>query len=97
MPNIGQIVEIDPDQIKAAHAETTSAEVTMEPGNQFGSSSFLWNLPPNSPTRNRATRVPVSIVVRMKSASNMIAKRYQYFITPLRPGTPANIFTVPSE
>ena len=41
MPNIGQIVEIEPDQMNAAQAATTSAEVTTEPGSQFGSSSFL--------------------------------------------------------
>ena len=41
MPNIGQIVEMEPDQMNAAHAETTSKEVITEPGSQFGSSSFL--------------------------------------------------------
>src|SRR5215213_8867488 len=41
MPNIGQIVEIEPDQMKAAHAETTSTEVTIDPGSHVGSSSFL--------------------------------------------------------
>ena len=40
MPNIGQIVEIDPDQINAAQAVTTSAVVTAAPGCQFGSPSF---------------------------------------------------------
>ena len=30
--------------------------------------------PPNSCSRNRPIRVPESIVVRMKTASNMIAK-----------------------
>ena len=34
-------------------------------------------------------RVPVSIVVRMKSASNMIAKWYQYASSVLIPGRPA--------
>ena len=33
-------------------------------------------------------RVPVSIVVRMKSASNMIAKWYQYASSVLIPGSP---------
>ena len=41
IPNIGQMVEIEPDQMKAAHAETTSKDVTIEPGSQLGSSSFL--------------------------------------------------------
>jgi len=31
----------------------------------------------NSPTRNLATLVPASIVVKMNNASNMIAKWYQ--------------------
>ena len=33
-------------------------------------------------------RVPVSIVVRMKSASNMIAKWYQYAMSVFMPGKP---------
>lgn len=35
---------------------------------------------------NRATRVPASTVVRMNSASNMIAKWYQNAFSP--PGPP---------
>src|SRR6478672_7955247 len=53
IPNMGQIVEIDPDQMKAPQAATTSAEVMIEPGSQFGSSSLRWKRPPNSPTRKR--------------------------------------------
>ena len=36
------------------------------------------DFPTTSCTRNRPIRVPASIVVRMNSASNMIAKWYQY-------------------
>jgi hypothetical protein len=37
---MGQMVEIDPLQMKAVHAATTAALVTIDPGSQFGSSSF---------------------------------------------------------
>ncbi len=40
-PNMGQIVDIDPDQMNAAQAATTSAEVAIAPGCQFGCSTFL--------------------------------------------------------
>jgi hypothetical protein len=38
---MGQMVEIDPLQMKAVHAATTAALVRMDPGNQLGDSSFL--------------------------------------------------------
>ena len=46
------------------------------PGRHVGSANFLSlrTLPKRSPIWYRATRVPLSTVVRMKSASNMIAK-----------------------
>ena len=40
-------------------------------------SKGLWNRPRNSWRRNLPMRVPASTVVRMKSASNMMAKWYQ--------------------
>ncbi len=41
----------------------------------------MW--PASSWSMNRPTRVPVSIVVRMNSASNMMAKWYQSAIRPV--------------
>jgi hypothetical protein len=41
MPNIGHIVDIEPDHMKAAQPTTTSNVVIIEPGSQFGSSNFL--------------------------------------------------------
>ena len=41
-------------------------------------------------------RVPVSIVVRMNSASNMIAKWYQYASSVLMPGRPLNTRAMPT-
>jgi len=43
----------------------------------------------------RPTRVPASMVVRMKSASNMIAKWYQSAIHPW-PNALANMWAMPS-
>ena len=41
-------------------------------------------------------RVPASIVVRMKNASNMMAKWYQYAISPCMPGRPEKIWAMPT-
>ena len=41
-------------------------------------------------------RVPASIVVRMKTASNMMAKWYQYAIRPRMPGRPLKICAMPT-
>ena len=41
-------------------------------------------------------RVPVSIVVRMKSASNMIAKWYQYARSAFIPGRPLKTRAIPT-
>src|SRR5215213_1617806 len=41
MPNIGQIVEIEPDQMNAPHSATTSADVTIDLDIHVGSSNFL--------------------------------------------------------
>jgi hypothetical protein len=77
MPNIGQMVLMLPVQMKYDQPKTTQSVETIDPGIHPGCASGLYARPRNSPSRNRATRVPVSIVVRMKSASNMIAKWYQ--------------------
>src|SRR5712692_8144518 len=44
----------------------------------------------------RATRVPASSVLRIKSASNMIAKWYQSATTALPPSEPAKICAIPT-
>src|SRR3954465_2775605 len=65
IPNIGQICEIEPVRMKYDHATTTSAVEISVPGNQLVCSNFGQPRPTKSCTRKRATRVPVSIVVRM--------------------------------
>ena len=77
MPNIGQIVLMLPVPMKYAHANTTRNVEMSDPGSQCGRANGAWARPRNSPTRYLPTRVPASITVRMKSASNMIAKWYQ--------------------
>ena len=67
----------------------------MVPGSQSVLPSCGWRRPANSCTRKRATRVPVSTVVRMNSASNMMAKWYQSAINP-RPNTPLKIWAMPT-
>ena len=81
MPNIGQMVSTEPVQIKAPQPAVTTAVDSTAPGSQSVRSNAGYTLPNDSCTRNRAIRVPVSIVVRMNRASNMIAKWYQYLIT----------------
>ena len=44
------------------------------PGSQSVRANGLYTRPADSWSRNRAIRVPASIVVRMNRASNMIAK-----------------------
>ena len=41
-------------------------------------------------------RVPESMVVRMKTASNMMAKWYQYAISERMPGRPLKICAMPT-
>src|SRR5258707_5441950 len=74
MPNIGEICEIDPLRMNHDQAKTTSAVDAIVPGSHDVSSNGFQARPRNSCTMKRATRVPVSIVVRMNSASNMMAK-----------------------
>ena len=75
---------------------TTSAVETSVPGSQSVRSSGFQIPPRNSWTMKRATRVPASMVVRMNSASNMIAKWYQYDIRPRSAGRPEKICAKPT-
>ena len=45
-----------------------------DPGSQSGRANGSYTRPTVSCSRNRPMRVPASMVVRMNSASNMIAK-----------------------
>ncbi len=97
MPNIGQIVLMLPVQMKYAHADDDERASRAPPRAASPCRAIgAWNRPRNSCTRKRATRVPVSIVVRMNSASNMIAKWYQYSISPRMPGRPLKICAMPT-
>src|SRR5262245_33870918 len=73
-PNSGQIVLMLPVQMKYPHNATMIAEEPTALGHQFVSPHFFHTRPPASCSRKRPTRVPESTVVRMKIASNMIAK-----------------------
>src|SRR5947208_1041032 len=88
MPNIGQICEIEPVRMKYDQAKTTAKVGISVPGSQFVFSNGFQARPRNSWAMQRATRVPVSTVVRMNSASNMLAKWYQYDIRCARTGMP---------
>src|SRR5215212_10110334 len=96
IPNIGQICEIEPVRMKYDQAKTTAKVEISVPGSQLVFSNGFQARPRNSWTMKRATRVPVSIVVRMKSASNMMAKWYQYDISPPRNGMPEKIWANPT-
>src|SRR5205085_2077819 len=96
MPNIGQICEIDPVRMKYDQPTTTSAVEASVPGSQLVSANGFQIEPRNSCTMKRATRVPVSMVVRMKRASNMMAKWYQYDMSPLRSGSPEKTWAKPT-
>src|ERR1043165_5372004 len=95
MPNIGQICEIEPLRMKYDQPYTTAAVEMSVPGSQLVSSKRGQARPTNSCTMKRPTRVPVSIVVRINRASNMMAKWYQYDINPLRNGIPEKICAKP--
>ena len=85
-----------PVQRKYPHDNTTSVVARRFPGSQSVRSNFFQTRPPNSWTMNRATRVPASIVVRIKSASNMMAKWYQNDMNELSPGIPEKIWANPT-
>ena len=53
-------------------------------------------LPIESDSMNRATLVPASTVVRMNSASNMIAKWYQNAFNPTPPTTSLSTSDMPN-
>ncbi|MNS39543.1 hypothetical protein D3C72_718300 [compost metagenome] len=65
---------------------TTIALVRITPGYQLTWPRGFQTWPSRSWTMKRPTRVPASMVVRMKSASNMIAKWYQ---SPIMAGPPS--------
>src|SRR5436305_3758234 len=96
MPNIGQICEIEPVRMKYDQAKTTAKVEISVPGSQFVFSNGAQARPRNSCTMKRATRVPVSTVVKMNSASNMMAKWYQYDIRCARKGMPEKICAKPT-
>ncbi len=74
MPPSGSIVPIVEE---VAPAATTSPLQISTLGYQLVRPSAGTTLPSRSCSMKRATRVPASTVVRMNSASNMIAKWYQ--------------------
>src|SRR5690349_16595821 len=53
-------------------------------------------LPSVSCNMNRPTRVPASTVVRMNSASNMMAKWYQNALSEAPPSTPEKMCAIPT-
>ena len=93
MPNSGKSVLMPPSgsvtpMIRMApQASTTSSEQVQAPTRQDGSRNLRapGMLPIESDSMNRATLVPASTVVRMNSASNMIAKWYQNAFSPTPP------------
>ena len=96
MPNSGNSVLIPPSgsvtpiSRMLPHAATTITLQIQAPTRQLGLRSRRSG-PPRlaspSESMKRATRVPASTVVRMNSASNMIAKWYQNALSALPPNT----------
>src|SRR5882672_5761945 len=84
-PNKGQMVSMLPVTARYPHATHTTAptaetlsQLVVEPSGDHTCRATSWK-------RYRATRVPVSSAVKMNTASNMIAKWYQYAIScPMR-------------
>ena len=66
------------------------------PGFQVTRPIGFQTLPSMSWSMKRPTRVPASTVVRMNSASNMIAKWYQKAFIPAPPNTPEKISDMPT-
>src|ERR671920_692676 len=79
MPPRGSVT---PTTRKYPQAATIKALATRLPGSQEVLAKGLYTLPIRSWSMNRPTRVPASTVVRMKRASNMIAKWYQNACSP---------------
>src|SRR5918994_1731073 len=68
----------------------------MLPGNQEVRAKGLHTLPTRSWIMNRPTLVPASTVVRMNSASNMMAKWYQKACIATPPKMVEKIWDIPS-
>ena len=85
-----------PDEVAPTPSTTSSGRDRSTPGSQSGSRERLPHAADELLQRKRPTRVPASIVVRMNSASNMIAKWYQYAIRPVMPGRPLKICAMPT-
>ena len=105
MPKSGKSVLIPPSGSVtpmsriAPQAATTISEHSHAPMRHDGSLNFFAGppkLPSESESMNRATRVPASIVVRMKSASNMIAKWYQNDFSESPPKTSLSTSDIPN-
>src|SRR6266568_2496136 len=80
MPNMPQMTGKLSAFINQAQPQTMIAVEIIAPGHQLVWASFgCTSFPAASCNRNLPMRVPVSIVVRINRASNMIAKWYQYF------------------
>jgi len=71
---MGQIVSMDPVATNPPHEAVTKKLDKIAPGNQFVLPQVALNLPTVSWTKNLAILVPVSIVVRINNASNIMAK-----------------------
>ena len=83
----------------APHRTTTTTEQIQAPTRHDGSRNLRSGppmLPRLSESMNRATRVPASTVVRMNSASNMIAKWYQNAASPVPPKTELSTCDMPN-
>ena len=104
IPNSGKSVLMPPSgsvtpMIRIApQASTTSSEQIQAPIRQDGSRNLRapGMLPMESDSMKRATRVPASTVVRMNSASNMIAKWYQNALSPAPPSTSLSTCDIPN-
>ena len=101
MPKRGQRVlmppsgSITPCRRNHPHPPTTAADAKIDPGYQEVRPSGSQTCPAISWNMKRPTRVPVSTVVRMKSASNMMAKWYQSAVR-CAPNAPAKICAIPT-
>jgi hypothetical protein len=103
IPNSGNRVLIPPSGSVTPIISTAPQRSTMipvvshAPARQEVFLNFGKKLPRLSCSMKRATRVPASTAVRMKSASNMIAKWYQKAIMPEPPATCCMMWASPTE
>src|SRR5208283_2554634 len=91
-----QIVLIFPVYTRYPQKKEKRALVKTMPGTHFFSDNLGTTLPIISWRRYLPTLVPVSTAVRMNTASNMMAKWYQYDIRPLRKETELNMYAIPT-